>query len=414
MRNKRTKLNSAIVTGLIFSLMVEFSCGIEQSNSPSPGVPASPAPLSQKTPTALRELPSFGKIEWTLNKIPFVAKGPNGGISGMGMVVHDGLIYLMGGFIPAGDETDDLASRRTSRWTHRYDPKSKKWTRLPDMPGRREYTRAIATNNAIYVVGGSMQRKGSPEGELVADDCFKLDFSKDPPAWQKHSKFSVPRTHMAVGYIEEYLMVIGGCKWDNISGYHSSTMKGITEVFDLTKPELGWQMRSAIPGTPRGWTASAPCKNRLYMFGGLTFSAKKQQVKVRESLCYDPALDRWAHLAPPPEAISGWEAATYADRYIIVVGGCAEAAPFSDLAFAYDTETDRWMKINGVMPGSDSGGNAFNDPGVCIIDDTIYVAGAEGYASHWEYFLIGKIKPDLAKTRVKSQAQAGALEDRVP
>ncbi len=353
-----------------------------------------PKPLSQNIPAGLRELPSFGKIEWTLKKIPFVAKGPGGGISGMGMVVHEGHIYLMGGFIPAGDETDDPTSRRTSRWTHRYDPKTKKWTRLTDMPGRREYTRAIATDDAIYVVGGSMQRRGNPDGELVSDECFKLDLTKNPPVWKKHSKFSVPRTHMAVGNIGNYLMVIGGVKWDIITGYHSSTMKGVTEVFDLSKPGLGWQMHSAIPGTPRGWTASATCKGRLYVFGGLTFSEKKYQVKVPESLSYDPATDRWRHLAPPPEAISGWEAATYADRYIIIVGGCAKAAPFSDLAFAYDTELDRWMKIEGIMPPGESGGNAYNDPGVCIIGDTIYVAGGEGYASHWEYFLIGKIKPN--------------------
>jgi hypothetical protein len=37
----------------------------------------------------------------------------------------------------------------------------------------------------------------------------------------------------------------------------------------------------------------------------------------------------------------------------------------------------------------------FNDPGVVVIGDTIYVLGAEGPSgSHWNYFLVGRIEQD--------------------
>ena len=77
--------------------------------------------LSREMPEALRALPVFGEIIWKVKALPFIAEGPHGGISGAGMVVVRGKIYLAGGFIPAGDGTDDLA-HRTSRWAHVFDP----------------------------------------------------------------------------------------------------------------------------------------------------------------------------------------------------------------------------------------------------------------------------------------------------
>jgi len=62
---------------------------------------------------------------------------------------------------------------------------------------------------------------------------------------------------------------------------------------------------------------------------------------------------------------------------------------WNDLPFVYDTHEDRWMKIENPLPP----GAVFNDPGVCIIGETIYVAGAEGpRGSHFDHFLVGRIR----------------------
>ncbi len=353
-------------------------------------------PMSRQTPKVVADLPSFGEIEWTVEQLPFVAKGPHGGISGMGMVVHDGRIYVMGGFIPAGDETEDRKSRRTSRWTHRYDPKKRTWTRLPDMPARREYTRAITARDAIYVMGGGIQMKGSDPAYGPSAACFKLDLTTQPLAWQTGKDLTVPRTHMAVGCTGNHLVAAGGNEYDaKKGGYHRSTIRAVTDVLDLSKPQEGWRQRTPIPGRARGWTASSVCDGLFYVFGGITFSEKSKQIGLDESLRYDPVKDRWTLRAASPMAISGWEGATYADRYVIIVGGqappCADRAVrvWNDLPFVYDTHEDRWMKIENPLPP----GAVFNDPGVCIIGETIYVAGAEGpRGSHFDHFLVGRIR----------------------
>ena len=112
--------------------------------------------LSKNFTAKVKALPTIGTVDWKLQRIPFISNSPRAGISGAGMVATGGKIYLMGGFIPAGDGSSNRASRRTSRWTYSYDPQTNRWTRLPDMPARREYTRAIATNKAVYVIGGEI------------------------------------------------------------------------------------------------------------------------------------------------------------------------------------------------------------------------------------------------------------------
>lgn len=342
--------------------------------------------LSKEMPQPVKDLPIFGEIEWAVEAMPFVERGPHAGISGMGMVVVDGQIYLVGGFIPAGDETQD-SGRRTSRWAQCYDPKTSRWTRLPDLPARREYTRAVAGDSVVYVLGGGAQ--GNPF--TPSADVFQLDVSRIPLQWQTMASLTVPRTHMAVGRAGSHLIVAGGNRYDFAEkGYSARTIQGVTDVFNLARPQLGWKQAAPIPGSPRGWAASVALGGRLYVFGGVTFTEDGPRARLQEALTYDPAQDKWMRLADPPLAVSGWQGAAYRDRFIIVVGGAAKN--WNDVPFVYDTRTGRWMRAASPLPP----GGLFNDPGVVIIGDTIYVAGGEGPGgSHFNHFLIGKIHSRL-------------------
>ncbi|MBN2311240.1 MAG: hypothetical protein JXR94_19840 [Candidatus Hydrogenedentes bacterium] len=353
-------------------------------------------PLSDTLPEAFTQLPRFGAIEWTTRRLPWVAPGPDAGVSGMGMVAHEGMLYVCGGFIPAGDGSGDEASHRTSRWAWRYSPADDRWDRLPDAPIRREYVRAIAAQDAVYLVGGACQYKGQPPGYRAHGDCVRLDLTARPPSWHAHSTLKVPRTHMAVGHAAGRLVVAGGNEYDIAQkGYGPGTIRATTETLDLAQPGAGWREAAPMPG-PRGWAASVATDSALYVFGGLTWTEPDTPRGVRQTLRYDPAADRWETRTPPPLAVSAWEGALYAGRYAILVGGVERregAAPASlvwcDLAWAYDLEGDRWLQIEGALPP----GAVFNDPGVAVIGDTIYVAGAEGpYGSHYNYFLAGRIK----------------------
>ena len=137
----------------------------------------------------------------------------------------------------------------------------------------------------------------------------------------------------------------------------------------------------------------------MYLFSGLTFDDKKNSTWVDACLKYVPATNRWMPIARPPVWVSGWEAATYRDRYIVIVGGCvgpttkpySNANLWNDLAFVYDTATDRWGKLTGTIPPA----AVYNDSGVVILGDTIYVVGGEGpRGSHFNHLAIGRLRLD--------------------
>lgn len=339
--------------------------------------------LSKEMPEALVALPVFGVIDWMVKELPFIGKGPHEGISGAGMAAVDGRLYLAGGFISGGDETDDPA-RRTSRWVYRYDPATDQWTRLPDLPERREYTRAVGLESAFVILGGYEQ--GRPG--LPGADVFRLDVTATEPRWERLPLLSVPRSHLSVGVIGSQIIAAGGNRYDIAEkGYSARTIQSLVERLDLNEPGKGWQRGAAIPGYPRGWCATAVLKERFYMLGGVTWTGEAR-LRLPETLRYDPASEQWTRLADFPVPISGWEAEVFEDRYLIAVGGAARH--WNDVPFVYDTETDRWLRIDSPLPP----GGLFNDPGVCIIGDTIFVAGGEGAGgSHFNHFLVGKIRP---------------------
>ena len=354
-------------------------------------------PLSAKIPPAVAALPLFGSIEWQTTQLPWVEEGPNAGISGVGMVALDGMVYVYGGFIPGGDESGDAASARTSRWMWRFDPAERAWEKLPDAPIRREYVRAIAARGHVYVIGGGCQYKKQEPPYRVHGECVALGLSSKPFAWQTLPPLNVPRTHTAVGCAEGCLVVAGGNEYDFAeAGYSHETIRDSVEILNLEHPEKGWQVRPAMPSPKRGWAASLATDHALYVFGGLTFNTSNEMVAVRESLCYTPTDDAWKKLAPSPLGISGWEGGLYAGRYALLVGGVVhdEVEPsrplvWSDLAMAYDIDHDQWLRVEEVLPP----GAVFNDPGVAVIGDHIYVVGAEGPGgSHFNYFMIGEIK----------------------
>ncbi len=403
MPNSSRRLFAALfITALSMVLAQPFVQADIAKAQPKKGKTFAPT-LSANIPEEITALPSFGAITWETTQLPWVGEGPYEGISGAGMVEIGGKIYVVGGFIPGSDGTDDTTSNRTSRWTWRYDPDTREWVQLADAPIRREYTRAVAANGKLYLMGGGCQYKGQEPAYRVHGECAVFDPSAGPKGtWRTIDSLNVPRTHMAVGVAGGKLVVAGGNEYDAAkNGYSHATIRNTTEVYNLARPTDGWQVKSPIPGAPRGWCASMVAQNQLYLFGGITWRADNAIAPTPETLRYDPNTDTWATLAPLPLALSGWEGALYANRYALNVAGAVRPTPgsgkeliWSDLVLAYDTKKDHWMKVGGVFPP----GAVFNDPGVVVIGNTIYVLGAEGpHGTHYNYFLVGRITKGQSK-----------------
>lgn len=360
-------------------------------------------PLSTSLPKEYEQLPLFGRIEWTVTQMPWVSAGPYEGISGIGMVELDGMIYVMGGFIPGGDGSESAGSpyhrhTRTSRWCRRYDPATDRWSELPDLPVRREYGRAMVADGKIYFLGGTRQMDaGYIKPSRIYGDMFVLDPNAAVPRWEWHSQLTVPRSHMAVAGIGSYLTVIGGNEFEWASkGYHHDTIRETVEVFDLNNPDAGWRICTPIPDHGRGWSASVVHEERLYLFGGLSWAEEGTMIRSAQTLSYSPKTNEWTSASPAPVAVSGWEGAVHDGRYAIIGGGVADVdgtatihAGWSDLVWVFDLAENRWLRMDPPIPT----GGVCNDIGVVILGDVIYIIGGEGpYGSHYNYMLKGKIR----------------------
>ncbi|MEZ6045938.1 MAG: hypothetical protein R3C11_10250 [Planctomycetaceae bacterium] len=225
-----------------------------------------------------------------------------------------------------------------------------------------------------------------------------MNLASSDSAWERVASLNVPRTHMSVGNVGNQLIVAGGNEYKfSEKGYSHKTIRDKLELLNVNDPEAGWQTGNPIPTGPRGWAATVNNSDSLYLFGGVTWKETGAD-RYREAWCYFPRQDQWEAKASAPVAISGWEGALYRDRYALLAGGVAQRdepgkAPqmiWSDLCWAFDCEENQWLRIDGQLPP----GAVFNDPGVVIIGNTIYVTGAEGpFGSHYNYLLVGELKP---------------------
>lgn len=346
----------------------------------------------------LSDLPSFGAIRWVRNEIPSVRAGPKGGISGQAFVAAGGKLYLGGGFIPGGDGSAEKDGR-TSRTVECFDPATGAWTRLPDLPERREYLLGLTEGTTIYFLGGAKQQPYEPHAEVYA-----LDVAKRAPVWLSLPPLGVPRTHLAGGVVGRRLIVAGGNQYDGaVKGYHPTTIRDTVEMLDLDALDAGWKIVASLPAPARGWTSSVAANERLYLFGGATLVPKQADgsggkfQKIRETLSYDVRSNTWKKLTPPPFAISGWRGALYKNRYAILIGGVFDTEYFRSHRWnaqplVYDTVDDKWYRFDASATPP---GGAYNDPGVAIIGDTIYVTGAEAMGAHYNTLLVGTIEPRL-------------------
>ncbi len=226
-----------------------------------------------------------------------------------------------------------------------------------------------------------------------------LDLGESAPAWKPMPALPEARTHFALGNVGDLLTAMGGMSTMRAErGYSPRTVRKETAVLDLSAPQNGWTVQASAPNPARGWSATAACRGKLWVFGGLSLSesgTEKPEGPLARNLKLRPSIRHMDQAYSRSRGdLLGWGGAAYLDRYVILVGGHGgpkDVKPrMNVIPLVYDTMEDRWLRLEqSVTPA----GGDFNDPGVAICQDAIYVAGAEGNGgSHFNHWLIGRIE----------------------
>lgn len=249
-------------------------------------------------------------------------------------VALDGEVYVAGGtdkLIEYGRPSEVPGVREHVRARSvdellRFDPDTRRFTRLAPMPERLNHVSMVTHGGKIYVVGGL--------GDLlfgadVRRDMFEYDPSQD--RWREMPPMPTARGAAAAGVIGDSLYVVGGMG-------AGGRIQNVLERFDFRTRR--WERAADMP-TTREHMAGTVSDGRFYVLGGRTL--RSDSLDVAE--VYDPQHDRWRRAAAMPQDAGSLEAAAV-DGYVLAIAGDDDREGWVTGAIQrYDAESNEWSQL---------------------------------------------------------------------
>jgi N-acetylneuraminic acid mutarotase len=385
-----------------------------------------PAPALPSAPAGQGGAPL--RIEWR--------EGPEYpmGIQDSALAVVDGVIVSAGGFTRhpkdvvkhypdafAGQPLMNGAASGFTALTFIFDPREAhaKWKRIANIPGpARQASASAVVGGDFYAIGGFNYTK-----PFTYRDTYRLRREGDAWRWSKLAcELPWPVCESAAVVIHGKIYLVGGADFHPPAGEKDPDF--ISEesrsgqpvgrallVLDTRDPAAGWKRLADLPGSPRFDVCAAGAGGKIYVLGGVhraTTAGKTGYYNVTDAWMYDPATGVWTAIGDMP-AGANRRAVTFADRYILLLGGYkyqftwkAGAAPkdvyseaekkmamaelMEDAVLVFDTQTHRISRADHLLDPA-------SFPMAGIDGATIYTLGGEGGRRLWHpaTFQIGTI-----------------------
>lgn len=255
-------------------------------------------------------------------------------------------IYVLGGSM-------NLENLRLTR-NDEYDPLTDTWRSRTPLPSGANHMAVAVLNGKIYAIGGfaGFDHKGS------LDQVFEYDPAGD--AWRTLTPLSTPRGSVSAAVLDGKIHAIGGRVTNDIDDWHTNGVVGTHEVYD---PATGkWTQAPPLP-KGRDHMVVTAMDGKIHAIGG-RFSHNDDMADLHD--VYDPASATWAP-APPLPTARGGVAGTVYRSLILVLGGEDEKRTYVENE-AYDVKTGLWRKLAPMPVGR-------HGHGVAVIGQTAYVVG---------------------------------------
>jgi hypothetical protein len=323
-------------------------------------------------------------ITWTLGpEFPALRKGGAVG------ALHDKVISAGGMQQPWCESPETWA----------YAPGAKAWERLPDMPQGRVYMDGVTVGDAFYVVGG--RYRGRTRAEV-----FRLRRESETWRWDQVPPMKQDRMVCAMDAVGRTIVAAGGVHFaPGEPAWTPTSTLSSAESLDTRQLDAGWRPLPSFPGQTRDHVAGAGLATRFYVFGGchhVITDGKRTSPRLTTAAFLATRTGKWSPLPDLPFPLSGHDAVTYRDRYIILLGGAAFFSPeqekrwpqekgyYNSVVLVFDTKTNTYHPMPSPMP------HATNDIRAALIGDTIYALGGENIepqtSNTTRWFRIGRIR----------------------
>ena len=225
---------------------------------------------------------------------------PGEPVQGTALVAHKGKLFRVGGMQPrnapeAKSDTHSVAGVSC------YDPATKKWMALPDLPKARSSHDAVVVGDKLFVVGGWTLNGAKPSTWLDTVDI--LDLSNPKSTWVS-VKQPFQRRALSAFVLGGKIHVVGGL-----------TAKGTTKKVDVFDPVKGtWSEGQELVGTGNVGFSVASC-----VAGGEAFLSGNDGKVYR----LDGAGKTWEQIATQKVARFVHRLVPGSKGKLLVVGGAA-------------------------------------------------------------------------------------------
>ena len=163
-------------------------------------------------------------------------------LQGLALVSHNTGLYRIGGMNArnAPEEDEDLHSTKDFA---RFDPTSREWTKLADLPVARSSHDAVVIGDKLYVAGG-WTLDGDGEGTWI-DKAIVFDLSDPTGRWKQLPRAPFARRALAVSHWQGQFVVLGGIDSEGDISFEVDLYSPETQ--EWTKgPKLPWQGMEAF------------------------------------------------------------------------------------------------------------------------------------------------------------------------
>ncbi len=187
----------------------------------------------------LRRLKLDGKSKWET-----LVEGPH--LQGLALVPYRESVVRLGGFTAKNDKGEDHDLWSTAE-VSQFDPKAKKWQKLPPLPEPRSSFDAAVLNNVIYVIGG-WKLQGEKDS-VWHKTAWTLNLTQEKMNWQPLPEPPFQRRALSVAAFDGKIYAIGGMQEEG----------GPTTRVDVFDPKTQkWSQAGELQGEPlTGFGSSA-------------------------------------------------------------------------------------------------------------------------------------------------------------
>lgn len=257
-------------------------------------------------------------------------------------VVLGGEIYAVGGYA-----ANERGRFRASAVVEAYDPATRSWRRVADLPSPRHHAMGAAYGGRLFVFGG-FNRGGNPTATAWSYDT-------DADAWASVARMPRGTGAGAAVTAGDFIYVIGGVPKGRSVYRYDPQGDEWTEMARLNEPSEH--------------VAAAALDGAIYVVAGRWNGRETARVEV-----YDVAADEWRPTEPVQVARGGFGAAAWTGKIVIAGGELVSARDQLDSVELFDPMTGLWV-FGPTMPG------AVHGNGVTAYGDDLYVVGGSSIAT---------------------------------